>query len=176
MKTIKFSASLLCLFFLLSIITACKPTEKNYQQAYDAAQRKREAVDLNQVADADGHKVIGFDAPQSVTVGSRTMNVISAFTKPIDETPSQSSHQMYMVAVGKYHMPTNARAQAATLVEQGFEDAHAVTDGKDNYYAVVGGFNSLPDAAECVEKLEKNYMPGFFIGLSGQPLLIRSPR
>lgn len=163
---------------LLGLLVAsggCKPTEKNYQAAYDAAIRKRQSDSLAMVPDVGGHKVIAFDAPRIIAVGGSDIRIITCFTKPLDDLAAQFPKKRYSVAVGKYRMPTNARAQAESLVGSGFPDAVVVTDGRDVYYTVAARYDVLEQAAECVGKLMSMLPSSSFVGLEGEPLLIQSP-
>ena len=60
---------------MVPVLCGCKPTEKNYRAAYDAALKKREMS----VGDprAEGHRVISIDGPRTVNVGDRSYALIS---------------------------------------------------------------------------------------------------
>lgn len=175
-KTVRISRVFLPLIVLMAVAVGCKPTERNYQAAYDAALRKRQADSIAMSVDASGHKIIAYDAPRTVTVGDRSLRLITCFTKSLDDTLMSMPVKLYQVAVGKYRMPTNARAQARSLMESGFPDATVVTDGRDLYYAVAGRFDSLEATAECVGRLVSSFPSSSFVGLDGAPLVIQSPR
>ena len=159
---------------MVPVLCGCKPTEKNYRAAYDAALKKREmsVVDPR----AEGHRVISIDGPRTVNVGDRSYALITDFLKSADGgKPLANPEARYRVAVGRYRMPTNARAQVDDLRSSGFKDAGLMLDGKDRYYVIAAGFDSLDEAAACVKKLKEKFPATTFVGLDGDPLIVERP-
>ena len=54
-KTIRF---ILTICILMPLLYACKPTEKGYRQAYEAAKSKREQKDPDEDLLTGGHKLL----------------------------------------------------------------------------------------------------------------------
>lgn len=157
---------------LLMLVPACKPTEKNYQSAYEVAQRKKQAeaaVDPDMVIPAGGLQSL--DAPRTTEVGGEKLIVKRFPIKGIgDEQPAPTIGH-YNVAVAKYKMPTNAKAQTEDLVAAGY-DAFAV-QGSDGYYYVVAAVSStLEEAVPFVKAYKKSHKPEQLIGLEGDVLII----
>lgn len=168
---------IVCLSLVSAVIApllwSCKPTEKNYKAAYDVAVKKREmSADPER---AEGHRVISVDGPRMVSVGNRVYALVTDFLKSTDESATPAPQPHYRVAVGRYQMPTNARAQVADLRGNGYPDAELMRDGKDRYYVVAAGFDRLEDAAACVKSLMEKFPSTMFVGLDGNPLIIEHP-
>lgn len=161
-------AALACLFAL----PGCKPTEKNYKSAYDAALRKRESVMPSQTD--DGTVIKAIDAPREVAVGGDRIGVKTQFLH--SEDPLVSTQPRYVVVVGRYKMPTNARGQVADLKAGGFPQALVMTDGDKMYLAVADFAETLEEVGEKVASLRKKMKGIPFVGLYGDVLVIERPR
>lgn len=152
------------------LAVGCKPTEKNYQAAYEAAQNKKktEAIDNDMVLPAGGLQRL--DAPRSIEVDGEKLNVKHVFIKYAGDGEAPAMER-YNVAVAKYKMPTNARAQSEDLRTRKYE-AFPV-EGNDGYFYVIGGtFPSLNQAVSFVREYKKNNGTEQLVGLEGEPLVI----
>lgn len=153
------------------VLTGCKPTEKNYQAAYEAARKKKmaeAAEDPDMVLPAGALQKL--DAPRKVDVGDEKLNIKHVFIKYAgkDEAPLI---KRYNAAVSRYKMPTNAIAQTEDLKARKL-DAFPV-EGSDGFFYVIGGsFDTLEEVAEFAKKYKKSYKPSQMIGLDGELLII----
>lgn len=165
---------ILLFFGILSALcfTSCKPTEKGYKAAYDAAQNKREAVQAdvrNQGAISELQEI---DGARLQEVDGVKVYVLNRIIRPIEETDTLKGQ--YNVAVGSYKMATNSKAQAADLRKEHY-DALAVKDAEGMYYTVAGSFPSLSEAVKFYDK----YRTGkdrAYVGLPKAPVIIYTPR
>lgn len=154
----------------MSLLSACKPTEKNYRAAYDAAVAKRQAAEAEAMLPASG--LISADGPQMRVVEGDTLFVESLRLR----SDSAAWHQPAMaIAVSLYKMPTNARSAAAMLRDKGFRDAVAARATGDRWYVLAGGTESLKEAREFVKNFKKDMKEFPYIGLPGAPVIIRRP-
>lgn len=161
------------LIFLITLtaLTGCKPTEKNYKSAYDAALGKREAA----MADIDVNIPEGtlqqVDGPQLKEVDGVKVYLLNRRLKPEGEGISLPAR--YNVAVGTYKMNTNCIAQSVALKEEGFQ-AFAAKDSEGEYYTIAGSFPTLTEAVTFYKKYEagKNRV---YVGLPSAPVIILSP-
>ena len=153
-------------------LIACKPTEQNYQAAYDAAIGKRQTVK----ADVDSTLVMGsvqqIDGPQLREFEGTQIYVFNKRLRP--EVKDESLPGSYNVAVGTYKMPTNCRAQVENLKAEGF-DAFVAKDADDKYYSIAGSFSSLKEASALYNKLLEN-KNRVYIGFPDSPVIIYSNR
>ena len=159
------------LFTLLFALWGCKPTEKGYQAAYDAALNKREA---NQALQSDpsalqGETVRSIDGPQLREINGEKVYVASERIKAFDT--DNNVLKKYNVAVSCYKMPTNCRAQVVNLREEG-KEAYGVRSGDEKFYVIEAGFESLDEAVAYAIKL-KEEKDRNFIGLPGAPVILR---
>lgn len=163
------------LFFisiLLVLLSAsCKPTEKGYKAAYDAALGKREAA----MADIDVNLPEGalqqVDGPQLKEVDGVSVYLLNQRIKPVDGT--EETFHSYNVAIGSYKMQTNCRAQVADLKQQGYK-AFGAYDADNLFYTIAGSFPTLSEAV----KFYKEYRSGskkVYVGLPDAPVIIFSP-
>lgn len=149
-------------------ITACKPTEKHYREAYDAALRKRQIAEAEQMLPARG-KLLSDEGPQMRVLDGDTLFVTREQLRTEDGTPLPFP---WLVAVGVYKMSTNARSNAAALREEGYAEAMALRAADDRWYTVAAGAFSL-DSVRPLAARFRDAHPGYpYIGLPGAPVLI----
>ncbi len=153
------------------LLIGCKPTEKNYQAAYEVAQNKKKAeaaTDPDMALPATGLQRL--DAPRTVEVDGENLNVKHIFIKYAGKGEAPLIDR-YNVAVAKYKMPTNALAQTEDLVAAKY-NAFPV-EGNDGYFYVIGGsFPTLSEAALFVKTYKKTHQPSQLVGMDGEPLVI----
>lgn len=148
-------------------LAGCKPTEKNYQQAYDAAKAKREAVAAETMVPTQGLQ--NDDGPQMRVIDGDTVYVDRTRLRTLeDKRPSR----MWYVAVGVYKMNTNAKANAENLRNDGYSDAVALKTFSNRWYTVCGGVNSLDSAAVVAKDFKKKHAGYPYVGLPKSPVLL----
>lgn len=152
-------------------LTSCKPTEKNYKAAYDAALGKREAVK----ADIEENMAVGplqqVDGPQLKVVDGVEVYLLNKIIKP--DVEGKNLTGQYNVAVGCYKMNTNCKAQAEALRQEGY-DAFPAKDPEDMYYTIAGSFPDLAEAVKFYKEYQKN-KNRVYVGLPDAPIIIFSP-
>lgn len=165
MKTYKYLAAAAIAIF---VATGCKPTEKNYQSAYDkalaASQRKME----KETESVNGQRMESLNGPRIEVVNGDTLYVSTDRTTPFETTIDKEKGRTG-VAVALYKMPTNARRHAETLRET-YPGALVAHDGKDNYYVVVAVVKTWPEAAEAIREFKTSHPDYRYIGLPLGPM------
>lgn len=156
--------------FLLLLMGACKPTEKGYQAAYDAAREKRQAAlaDIDVNIPAGAIQQVG--GPQLKEVEGSQVYVQNLRLKAEGE-PKPSGK--YCVAVAQYKMPTNARAQATDLSNEGYT-AFVAKDTEGMYYTIAGAFPSLSEAVSFYNSYRQK-PSRVYVGLPSAPVIIHTP-
>lgn len=158
-------------YFLLTLLAAlllgCKPTEKNYQnaysKAYEASRRKAE----KETTGENGRTLEALDGPRREIFGTDTIMVGSKMVKPFESTGDVESGKNG-IAVARYSMATNARRHLLELKKE-YPQAFMAQDGDDNYYVIIKRVASLPEAVDPIRIFETNH-PGYnYIGLQGEP-------
>ena len=152
-------------------LTSCKPTEKGYKSAFDAALNKREAVK----ADIDRNVAVSefqsVDGAQLKEIDGVKVYVLNQRLRPAEE--GMALPGSYNVAVGKYKMITNCRSQANDLKAEGY-DAFPAKDTDGMYYTVAGSFATLSEAEKFTQEYQKN-KDRAYVGLPSAPVIIFSP-
>lgn len=152
----------------LLMLYGCKPTEKNYKAAYDAAMSKQPVVD--DALEVDVEDLITVDGGRKETINGVTLLFIPETVKPTDSDNAKGEGGVG-VAIGKYDMPTNARSQAKMLSETEPE-AQVCTNGKGTYYVVVKRVGNSAEAADYISGFKQRH-PGYpFVGLDGLPAIV----
>lgn len=152
--------------------TSCKPTEKGYKSAYDAALGKREAA----MAD------LGINLPEGALqevdgVQLKEVDGVNVFVLNERLVPAEFVAELpgnYNVAIGKYKMITNSKAQAQMLIEEGF-GAFPAKDTEGMYYTIAGSFPTLSEAVSFSQTYQKNKNRSY-VGLPAAPVIIFSPK
>lgn len=148
-------------------LTACKPTEKNYKAAYDAAKLKREAAAREQMRPATG--LLSDDGPLMRVVNGDTIYVLQERLRNLDGTRMPAE---WLLAVGVFKMDTNAKAGATRLRENGFPQATVAKGAGQKFYTVVSMAESL-DSVISESKRFRTLFPEYpFIGLPGAPVMV----
>ena len=155
---------------LLLFSTACKPTEKGYKAAYDAALGKRQSANEALDVDLKGGELMQVDGPQIKEINGRKVFILSDRIKRTGENESLPSN--YNVAVGSYKMLTNCEAQVKDYLNSGYE-AFSAVDNEGKYYSIVFSTDNLEEAVKTYEKVLYN-SSGTFIGLPDAPVIIYS--
>lgn len=160
--------------FLLTVLAGCKPTEKNYQSAYDkayeAAQRRNEELTLGY----GDNRLESLDGPRMEIIGGDTLYISSTTVTPYEAERPSTTQGSVGIAVARYSMPTNARRHVKDLKED-YPEAFVATDGDDNYYVVAITVPSTKDAVGSIHEFESSRPDYRYIGLEGHPLLLVVP-
>lgn len=157
---------------LLFLLPSCKPTEKGYKAAYDAALGKREAVKADLDVDLPDGAFQSVDGPQLKEVDGVKVYILNQRIKPAEE--GMTLPENYNVAVGTYKMNTNSKAQAQALHEAGYE-AFSAKDTEGMYYTIAGSFPSLSEAVKFYEEYKAG-KDRVYVGLPNAPVIIYSPK
>lgn len=164
-------------FLLLSclmafILSGCKPTEKGYKTAYDAALNKRQTAIGDVDATIPTDEIQEVDGIQLKEIDGEKVYLLNQRIRPAEGgTPLPGN---YNVCVGRYKMITNCKAQVNALKEQNFQ-AFSAEDSDGMYYVIVASFQNIKDAI----KFEKEYRKGknrVYVGLRNAPVIIFSPK
>ena len=168
MKKIFIICSVVCVLLLVE----CKPTEKGYKSAYDAALGKRQAA----MADLDVNLPEGalqqVDGAQLREVDGVKVYVLNQRLKPAD--PGMELPGNYNVAVGTYKMITNSRSQSQALIAEGYK-AFPAQEPDGMYYTIAGSFDNLSEAVKFYESYRKG-KDRVYVGLPDAPVIIYSPK
>lgn len=157
---------------LLFLLPSCKPTEKGYKSAYDAALGKREALKADIDVDLPDGALQSVDGPQLKEIDGVKVYLLNQRISPVEE--GVSLPESYNVAIGSYKMNTNTKAQAQALKEEGY-NAFSAKDTEGMYYTIAGSFPSLSEAV----KFYQEYKAGkdrVYVGLPNSPVIIYSPK
>ncbi len=158
------------LYILISLVSvgllySCKPTEKGYRQAYEAAKSKREQVDPEEDLLTGGHKLLNEESTNWKVIAGDSLQVQHMFLKPIngEKWPQKGP---YRLAVAMFKMTTNANSMLDDLKKKGTLKPVVATDGKDKYY-IIAGSATYADSLGNVLTTFKKENPGFqCIGLT----------
>lgn len=156
----------------LFLFVSCKPTEKGYKAAYDAALGKREAVKAYLDLENPEGSLQQVDGPQLKEVDGVKVYVLNQRIRPLEDGVSLPGN--YNVAVGTYKMNTNCKAQSENLKNEGY-DAFPVKDTEGMYFTIAGSFNSLSEAVKFSEEFRKT-KDRVYVGLPQAPVIIYSPK
>lgn len=160
---------ILFLALLVSLgLCGCKPTERNYKQAYDSALAKRQKAEAEAMIPATG--LLSDEGPQQRIVGGDTLYVSTERLRPVS---SDEPIAPYNVAVAMYKMNTNAISMAADLKAKGYA-AQALKSTGDRWFTVAGGFPTLETARKFNKKFRKENPSFRYIGLPGAPVIIKT--
>ena len=153
------------------LLSGCKPTEKGYKSAYDAALGKREAAMADMGMDLPKGAIQQVDGPQLRDVDGVKVYVLNQRIKPADTVMEMPGS--YNVAIGTYKMITNCRAQSEDLIAQGYH-AFPAQDTKGMFFTIAGSFKTLQEAVTFYQEYQKG-KNRVYVGLPNAPVIIYSP-
>lgn len=160
------------LFLLLPVLIACKPTEKGYQAAYDAALNKREQAKADIDVKVGDQVLQQVDGPQLKQVDGVDVYLLNSRLTPADFVMKLPEN--YNVAIGKYKMITNCKAQAEMLLSDGYH-AFPAKDTEGAFYTIAGSFATLSEAVKFSQEYQKK-KGRTYVGLPSAPVIIYSPK
>lgn len=164
MKTKTYIIGMACVALFLS---GCKTTEKNYQQAYEAARAKREAVQAETMLPSQG--LYSDDGPQLRVVNGDTVFVEKLRLRDLDG--NRPSKKWYL-SVGKYKMNTNAKANAENLRREGYAGAEAMKSSASNWFTIVSGASTLDSVAASAKQFQLKHKGYPYVGQPNAPVII----
>lgn len=163
---------ILMLFMFAGTVIGCKPTEKNYKSAYDAAVNKRQSSDA---LDADlgipGGKLQREGDPALRVVNGDSVYFLVGRLKFIDG--EEHEKHRFNVAVGAYKMQTNCSAQVSDLFAKGYAAFGASNPG-GMFYVIAGSFDTLDEAVSFDKAFQSKESAHIYSGLPQAPVIIES--
>ncbi len=158
---------------LLMLAVGCKPTEKGYQQAYDAAKAKREYVDPDAELLTGGHKLLDENSTNWVALGTDTLQLQHFHLKP-ENGEAWPQTGPYRLAVAMFKMNTNSSSMLNDI-KKGNLTPIAATDGKDRHFIIAGSATTADSLSQVLATFRKEN-PGFrHIGLTPEePIVVVS--
>lgn len=150
-------------------MTGCKPSEKNYRSAYDAAKAKREAAVAESMVPATG--LMSDDGTMLKIVDGDSLYVSRDRLRIDPKKPADERPKPFSVGVAMYRMHTNAEAAASDLKAKGYA-AEAMQTTGDRWYVVAGGFPNLTEAKVFVTDFKKKNPKYPYVGLPGSPVIL----
>ncbi|MDE6290897.1 MAG: hypothetical protein K2M16_05145, partial [Muribaculaceae bacterium] len=97
--------ALLTICVLMSALVGCKPTEKGYQQAYEAAKSKREQKDPDEDLLTGGHRLLTEEATNWRVLDGDSLQLQHKFLRPMNDGKWPQSGP-YRLAVAMLKMTT----------------------------------------------------------------------
>lgn len=158
---------ILPILILAALAVGCKPTEKNYQQAYDLAVQKRE----ESLTSISGGTLDAIDGPRKEVIEGDTILVATGTFMTYEAPPEPSAVGKIGIAVAQYGMDTNAKRHAADLRKK-YPGAFVATDGRKQYYVVVDRVLNTKEAVKPIAEFKKNNPDFRYIGLPSGPVAI----
>ncbi len=163
---------ILMMVVLLGMVYACKPTEKGYRQAYEAAKSKREQVDPDEELMTGGHKLLNQESSNWRVIAGDSVQVQHKFIKPIEDEKWPQSGP-YRLAVAMLKMTTNAKSMLSDLQKKGRLKPVIATDGKDTYYIIAGSATYADSLGNVLATFKKDNPKFQYIGMEREkPLII----
>lgn len=152
-----------------AVLWGCKPTEKGYQQAYDAAKARREAAAREQMLPAGGLQ--SDDGPQLRVMDGDSIYVLRERLRTEDSRPAPYP---WLLAVGVYRMNTNAGANAENLRSEGYADATFLRGPEDKWYTIAQGASTLDSLIIMNRSFRKKHRDYPYVGLPAAPVIVNA--
>lgn len=153
----------------IMLLPACKPTEKNYKAAYEAAKQKqkRDAEDPDILIPAGG--LIDDDAPKATVINGITVNLRYEALKHI----SGAEMNTFNVAIAAYKMTANALSHWERIKDQ-YAGALVVQNSKELFYVCIGTYAGKEEAAEAAAAYSAKHPDALYPGLDANMPVIEA--
>lgn len=157
---------------LMLAVSACKPTEKGYRTAYEAAKNKRESVDPDMELMTGGHRLLEENATNWRVIGNDSLQLQHVMLRPAEGSVWPESGP-YRLGVAMFKMDTNAKSLLKDLKEKGSLKPVIASDGKGQHYIIAGSATYVDSLGQVLTTFRKEN-PGFtYIGLTPpQPVIL----
>ena len=154
------------------MLYSCKPTEKGYRQAYEAAKSKREQKDPDEELLTGGHKLLSVEATNWRVIDGDSLEMEHKFIRPMKDSKWPQSGP-YRLAVAMLKMTTNANSMLADLKKSRSLTPVIATDGKDTYYIIAGSATYVDSLGSVLNSFRRENPEFQYIGLpSAKPVII----
>lgn len=159
---------------LLIMAGSCKPTEKNYKAAYDAAIAKRQYKDPDEELLTGGHKLLNDESVNWVVFGKDSLQTERIWLKPFEGEQWPQSGP-YRLAVAMFKMSTNATSELEGLKIHRNLTPIIAQDGQKRLFLIAGSATTQDSLAAVLATFRKE-VPNFtYIGMAdSKPLVIFS--
>ncbi|MDE7154042.1 MAG: SPOR domain-containing protein [Muribaculaceae bacterium] len=155
----------------LSLLTACKPSEKNYRQAYEAAKAKEDATPLEETIYANIRKEA---RNQTVIFGNDTIPMTTQYVSFTTEAGGDvKNFHRYNIVVAQFKQLFNAKAMLRRTIDAGYPDAFVVQTREPLYYVVA---RSVVTPAEARAALDSVAAEKRVPMKEPAPWILRTPR
>lgn len=158
----------LCALVALSVATGCKPTEKNYRAAYEAAQAGKQS-EITTEQELGMPKLTSTSGPRLRRVGPDSVYVFREALS-IHGAEPQTGLKGYNVAVGKFKMAANAEGDVENLKRMGY-DAFVLNNPRNDFFSCVGSFDTLEECAKMIRDFMAKNPKRTYIGLPQAPMV-----
>lgn len=149
------------------MFVGCKPTEKNYKAAYDAALTRRQEAAQEQMRPASG--LLSDDGPQMRVLDGDTVYVLRERMRMSDGSRIEAK---WCVGVGVFKMDTNAKAVVSDLKKSGMDDAFVAKAAGGKFYSVAAVAATLDSARVAARDFSVRFPDYPYVGLPGAAVLI----
>lgn len=167
----KKSVLLLAVPMLLLALASCKPTEKNYKSAYDAAIAKKEKASEDDLI-PEGGLLQDDGAKPFVLADGRNVGFMRAPVKDADEN---AEPKRYYVVVATFSMHANAAGMAERMKKSKLAPS-LLRQTDEKWYVAAAGFDDLSEASDFAAEYLNKHEKEEFIGLDGTLLILESSR
>lgn len=153
--TVRFKMKKTLLFMILAacLLAACKPTEANYRQAYDAAMATRNTEEGDTIFNGMRRNM----DQQEMVVGADTASFISQWVKITEGGGGINEYiRKYCVVAGQFKQAFNAKSMRERLVENGYPGAFVVQNSEPYYYVIAASYAEPQAAIEMLQKLRND--------------------
>ena len=133
------------------LLAACKPTEANYRQAYQAAMAAKNTEEADSIYGGMRRNI----NQSEMVVGTDTASYISQWVKVTDGGGGIKEYiKRYCVVAGQFKQAFNAKSMRERLAGNGYPGAFVVQNSEPYYYVIAASYNDAAPAIEMIEKLK----------------------
>lgn len=150
----------------MGLVSSCKPSEKNYRKAYDAAVAKRAVA--AQDDELDFGRMIRDDLPRRERIETDSAYVRRESLVLFGDAPA--SFELCNVAVSAFQMRTNAQAMANRLKNEGM-DAFVLESSGGTLYVIAASRSNLREAVKWMREFISAHPEFTYVGLPGEPVI-----
>lgn len=136
---------------LVALLSACKPSEKHYRAAYEAAKAKEQATPLEETIYANIRKEARH---QNVVIGNDTLPMTTQYVSFTTEAGGNvADFHRYNIVVAQFKQVFNAKAMMKRAVEAGYQNAFVVQTREPLYFVVARSVTTPAEARAALDSV-----------------------
>ncbi len=141
---------------LLLLTASCKPTEKNYREAYEKTMTGRADSALDGTIYGDMRRNMQHEIG-NVKADGRQASIVSVHVKITEGAGAKDAKlRKYCVVAGQFKQLFNAKSMCERMAANGYPNAFVMQTGEPDYYVAAASYDEMKAATDMLSRLSRD--------------------